>query len=144
MGFSYSKTPSDYNVYGDRKFALDIIAFLMEFLEAYPDPKGLPFYISGESYAGHYVPSTAQAIVQHNAMVTEGEKINLQGIFLGNGWTLPSADNAGVVQTWLGYNLIRMETGANILKYCNLSRIYTMYDVNTGAMLNASRLWLMP
>ena len=132
VGFSYSDTPSDYIDAKDGKSALDVVAFLVEFLKAYPAYKGRPFYISGESYGGHYVPTTAQAIVQHNAMVTEDMKINLQGIFVGNGWTLPSADNAGTVQTWLGYNLIRLETGANVMKYCNLSSMHDVFDIADG------------
>ena len=123
VGFSYSETPSDYTDAGDRKSALDIVAFLVEFLEAYPAYKDSPFYISGESYGGHYVPTTAQAIVEHNARKLVRAKINLQGILVGNAWTLPGADNAGIVQTWLGYNLIRAETGANVLKYCDLSNM---------------------
>ena len=129
VGFSYSKTVSDYIRCTDRQSALDIVAFLVKFLKAYPAYKSRPFYISGESYGGHYVPTTAQAIVQHNAMETKDVKINLQGMLVGNALTHAASDNAGNVQTWLGYNLIEMGTGAGILKYCNLSIHMIMYSV---------------
>jgi hypothetical protein len=36
------------------------------FLEKYPRYQGRPFWITGESYAGHYIPLLAQSIVHGN------------------------------------------------------------------------------
>jgi carboxypeptidase D len=44
-------------------------------------------YISGESYAGFYVPSIARGIYLRNKQVDKAEKlINLAGVAIGNGW----------------------------------------------------------
>lgn len=141
VGFSFSKTESDYRTCGDRRSATDIVAFLVQFLKAYPTLKGRPFYISGESYGGHYVPTTALAIVEHNTLNAGADDINLQGILAGNAWTLPGADNLGIVQTWLGYNLIQAETGADVIKYCNLSH---MLPIKEQKLLQANGVRLDP
>jgi len=37
---------------------------MLEFLEKYPEFKGRPLYVTGESYAGHYVPAISAYIKQ--------------------------------------------------------------------------------
>lgn len=44
--------------------AQDNIVFLERWLEKFPEYKNKEFYITGESYAGHYVPQLARLIVQ--------------------------------------------------------------------------------
>jgi cathepsin A (carboxypeptidase C) len=65
----------------------NMVAFLQSFYEAHPQYKSNPFYIFGESYAGHYVPAIAHAIW---ADKTEGHfKVPLAGIGIGNGLVDP-------------------------------------------------------
>eukprot|EP00927_Polykrikos_kofoidii_P076899 TRINITY_DN73912_c0_g1_i1.p1 TRINITY_DN73912_c0_g1~~TRINITY_DN73912_c0_g1_i1.p1 ORF type:complete len:579 (-),score=71.91 TRINITY_DN73912_c0_g1_i1:14-1750(-) len=47
------------------------------------------FFLMGESYAGHYVPAIAHRIWRGNQLF-EGRAINLKGIGIGNGITVPS------------------------------------------------------
>ncbi|KAK9100122.1 hypothetical protein Scep_023552 [Stephania cephalantha] len=61
-GFSYSRSPSDVEENGDERTAKDSLAFLLEWFERFPQYKGREFYITGESYAGHYIPQLSQAI----------------------------------------------------------------------------------
>lgn len=75
-GFSYSNTPSDYTV-GDVRTANDTYTFLLGFFKLYPQYQGRPFWITGESYGGHYVPEAAKRIVDGNAQ--GGFQINLEG-----------------------------------------------------------------
>ena len=44
-------------------------------------------YLSGESYAGKYLPATANKILQENAKSTP--QMNLKGILVGDGWVYP-------------------------------------------------------
>ena len=81
VGFSYSNTTSDYRNGGDRKTAKDNYAFLVNWLERFPEYKKRDFYISGESYAGHYVPQLAHTILHHNKKA-DGPIINLKGIIV--------------------------------------------------------------
>ena len=79
VGFSYSNTTSDYYNVGDKRTAADSYVFLVNWLERFPEYKTRNFYITGESYAGHYVPQLAYTILSNN-QVTNQTVINLKGI----------------------------------------------------------------
>ncbi|KAK1354822.1 Carboxypeptidase [Heracleum sosnowskyi] len=55
VGFSYSNTTSDY-VTGDTKAAEDAYTFMINWLERFPEYQNRDFFITGESYAEHYIP----------------------------------------------------------------------------------------
>lgn len=59
--------------------------FLDGFVAANPEYKGRDFYITGESYAGHYIPAIAYYL-SHN--VTD-LGLNFKGVAIGNGWVDP-------------------------------------------------------
>lgn len=67
--------------------AEDMAIFLKGFVEQNPEFSGRDFYITGESYAGHYVP----AIAYHLETVATDVPLNLKGIAIGNGLTDPFA-----------------------------------------------------
>jgi len=80
VGFSYSNTSSDYNT-DDSKTAADNFAFLEGFLMEYPDYIQNPIYLAGESYAGTYIPTVTQVIIQNpDSLIYQG----LVGLSLGN------------------------------------------------------------
>ena len=56
----------------------------------FPTFRNNPFYLSGESYAGIYVPFLAKAIHDHNHHAETHIKINLKGFIVGNACTHPS------------------------------------------------------
>ena len=66
---------------GDKITAADNYVFLVNWLERFPEYKNRPFYISGESYAGHYVPQLAHTILYHNKKANR-TIINLKGIIV--------------------------------------------------------------
>jgi len=59
--------------------------FLNGFVAANPEYKGRDFFITGESYAGHYIPAIAYHL-SHN--VTD-LPLNFKGVAIGNGWVDP-------------------------------------------------------
>ena len=79
VGFSYSNTSSDYSKSGDKRTAEDSYTFLVNWLERFPQYKTRDFFITGESYAGHYVPQLAHRILLKNNN-TNQTVINLKGI----------------------------------------------------------------
>ncbi|TYJ26542.1 hypothetical protein E1A91_A07G126900v1 [Gossypium mustelinum] len=85
VGFSYSNTSSDYQHTGDKSTARDAYIFLINWLERFPQYKTRNFYITGESYAGHYVTQLAYTIFLNNKKANQ-TLINLKGIVVGNGW----------------------------------------------------------
>lgn len=80
VGFSYSNTTSDYDSNGDKRSARDAYTFLINWLQRFPQYKTHDFYITGESYGGHYVPQLAYTILYHNKKTAEHTVINLKGI----------------------------------------------------------------
>lgn len=64
--------------------AEDFFKFMLKFVEKYPEFKGRPLFVTGESYAGHYIPAIAAYIKMQN-----NQDLNLQGFAIGNGWTDP-------------------------------------------------------
>lgn len=67
----------------------DMYTFLQEFFKAHPELQGRELYVFGESYGGHYVPATAHRIFEGNKN-GDGMHINLKGIGVGNGMTVPT------------------------------------------------------
>jgi carboxypeptidase C (cathepsin A) len=64
------------------------LAALRKWYDKFPEYKGRDLYISGESYAGIYIPYFMQQIHWFNGNQTkEDDKINLKGILVGNGVT---------------------------------------------------------
>jgi len=55
VGFSYSDDPDDYTT-GDAQAASDNYVLIQQFLERFPERKSNDFYITSESYGGHYIP----------------------------------------------------------------------------------------
>ncbi|KAG6427925.1 hypothetical protein SASPL_112172 [Salvia splendens] len=74
VGFSYSANQSFYQSVNDDMTARDNLVFLENWFKRFPEFNHRGFYISGESYGGHYVPQLAHLILQSKA------KINLKGI----------------------------------------------------------------
>lgn len=66
VGYSYSNTTSDYHNTGDKRTTEDAYSFLVNWMERFPEYRDRDFFISGESYAGHYVPELANLIVSNN------------------------------------------------------------------------------
>lgn len=88
-GFSYSDDNED-RCFDEDCVANDMLDFLEAFMDARPELAGKPFYVTGESYAGHYVPAVASRVF-HAAQSGESQApINLKGIAIGNGLTDPA------------------------------------------------------
>merc|ERR1711997_1027026 len=64
--------------------AFDFYIFMNHFFIRYPEFKGRELYITGESYAGHYIPAIAN-FIHYNPH----HYLNLQGVAIGNGWVDP-------------------------------------------------------
>jgi len=89
-GFSYAD--EDY-VTGETLVGADMYTFLQKFFAMYPQFMGQDFYIVGESYGGHYVPTVAAAVVAGNANKSNIH-IELKGVGIGNGLVDPIIQDA--------------------------------------------------
>ncbi len=68
--------------------ARDFYKFLLGFVEKNPEYLGRDLYVTGESYAGRYIPAIAAYILK------AGNSLNLKGVAIGNGF-LTNGDQAG-------------------------------------------------
>ena len=82
VGFSYS-TDDNYKCDDDRTADQNMLA-MADFFEKFPQLKANGFFIVGESYAGIYVPTLAEAIIKATKAGTWAGA-ELKGIAAGNG-----------------------------------------------------------
>lgn len=78
VGFSYSGNAVSNTVAAGK----DVYALLTLFFKQFPEYAEQDFHISGESYAGHYIPVFASEILAHKK-----RNINLKSVLIGNGLT---------------------------------------------------------
>ncbi|XP_077228910.1 serine carboxypeptidase 1-like isoform X2 [Tasmannia lanceolata] len=104
VGFSYSNNSEDYST-NDTKTASDTHTFLLKWFEQYPEFRANPFYLSGESFAGVYVPTLASEVVKG---IEAGLKpiLNFKGYMVGNGVTDQIFDGDALVPFAHGMGLI--------------------------------------
>ncbi|XP_022765464.1 serine carboxypeptidase 3-like isoform X2 [Durio zibethinus] len=87
-GFSYSSDRRDIR-HNEEEVSNDLYDFLQAFFAEHPEFSENGFYITGESYAGHYIPAFAARVYRGNK-AKDGIHINLKGFAIGNGLTDPA------------------------------------------------------
>ncbi|MBA0692448.1 hypothetical protein Goari_010006, partial [Gossypium aridum] len=87
-GFSYSSDQRDIR-HNEDEVSNDLYDFLQAFFAEHPEFAKNDFFITGESYAGHYIPAFAARVHRGNK-AKEGIHINLKGFAIGNGLTDPA------------------------------------------------------
>ncbi|KAL4448224.1 hypothetical protein ABPG75_005443 [Micractinium tetrahymenae] len=122
VGFSYSNT-SDDAVVGDKRTAVDSREFLLRWLDRFPQYRDHPFWLSGESYAGHYVPTLVAEVLRGNRNGREEEKINLQGFLVGNAWTDAPTENQAAVTFWYSHGITSRTATEGMQANCDFSEI---------------------
>lgn len=120
VGFSYSNKSSDLFDTGDIRTAKDSLKFLVGWMERFPRYKQREIYLTGESYAGHYVPQFAREILAYNA--NSKHPLNLKGIMVGNAVTDNYYDNLGTVMYWWSHAMISDKTFNQLTKTCDFHR----------------------
>ncbi|KAJ8762401.1 hypothetical protein K2173_007561 [Erythroxylum novogranatense] len=118
VGFSYSNSSSDYST-GDEKTAEDAFTFLVNWLERFPQYKARDFYITRESYAGHYVPELAVTIISMNNIANQ-TIVNLKGIAIGNALIDVATSFTGALDFLWSHALLSDETYSGIKKNCDI------------------------
>ncbi|KAG4968524.1 hypothetical protein JHK87_034175 [Glycine soja] len=104
-GFSYTSDESDIR-HDEEGVSNDLYDFLQAFFKEHPQLTKNDFYITGESYAGHYIPALASRVHQGNK-AKEGIHINLKGFAIGNGLTNPEIQYQAYTDYALDRGLIK-------------------------------------
>ncbi|KAI4997649.1 hypothetical protein ZWY2020_052991 [Hordeum vulgare] len=87
-GFNYSSDSHDTH-HNEAGVSNDLYDFPQAFFKEHPEYVENDFYITGESYDGHYIPAFATRVYKGNKN-NEGIHINLKGFAIGNGHTDPA------------------------------------------------------
>uniref|UniRef100_A0A0K8SFQ8 Carboxypeptidase n=1 Tax=Lygus hesperus TaxID=30085 RepID=A0A0K8SFQ8_LYGHE len=85
-GFSFTRSQKGY-ANNEDDVSLNVYNALLQFFKLFPEYSNTEFYLTGESYAGKYIPSVGYWIHQMNSNASQ--KINMQGIAIGDGWVDP-------------------------------------------------------
>ncbi|GIL92291.1 hypothetical protein Vretimale_18448 [Volvox reticuliferus] len=120
-GFSYSEDWRD-RVYNEKVVGDDMLDFLYEFYQAHPELMGNDLFVTGESYAGHYVPAVSSAIYRANELGQGPIIIPLRGLAIGNGMTAPSVQFPAYADYALQNGLISRELHDSIQFWTPLCR----------------------
>ncbi|OVA01521.1 Peptidase S10 [Macleaya cordata] len=117
VGWSYSNTTSDY-ITGDATTASDMHLFLMGWYEKFPEFKTRDLFLTGESYAGHYIPQLANVLLDHNKYSTDF-KFKIKGLAIGNPLLHLDRDIPATYEFFWSHGMISDEIGLKIMSECN-------------------------
>ncbi|XP_019432599.1 PREDICTED: serine carboxypeptidase-like 20 [Lupinus angustifolius] len=140
VGFSYSKNKTDYNAKnisgystGDFQTASDTHTFLLEWFKLYPEFLANPLFISGESFAGIYVPTLAHEIAKG---IDNGvkPKLNFKGYMIGNAVTDYKFDSNALVPFAHGMALISDKLFEDVTRECK-GDFYSRHQDNIQCQL---------
>ncbi|KAG6651407.1 hypothetical protein CIPAW_06G108500 [Carya illinoinensis] len=129
VGFSYATDFSSDEAVNDKITGMlhqfdsrDNLVFLQRWFERFPLYRNRSMFITGESYAGHYVPQLAELMLQMNK-----ELFNLKGIALGNPVLEFSTDFNSRAEFFWAHGLISDSTYKLFTSVCNYSRYVSEY-----------------
>ena len=116
LGTGYSKGKLSDLDKNETAIAEDFYTFLTRFIDKYTEYVDRPMFITGESYAGHYIPRISSYILKQ-----KNPRINLLGAAIGNGWVDPYDQYPEYVTFALENKLISKNMAdilANYMKSC--------------------------
>ena len=100
----------------EEEASTDLDAFLQNFFTIFDDLKEYKFFVTGESYAGMFIPSVGKYINANNKQGTSYNKgmdripIKLAGLAIGNGWIDPKIQGPATIDYSWWHGLIDKPT----------------------------------
>lgn len=95
LGTGFSAAPSPAAIPTNQSvIAAHILAALQSFFALEPSFRARPFFLTGESYAGKYIPAAGSHILDVSPTLPKALRVNLRGVAIGNGLTHPVAQVA--------------------------------------------------
>ncbi|TYH74432.1 hypothetical protein ES332_D05G398200v1 [Gossypium tomentosum] len=116
-GWSYSNTSSDYNN-GDDITNKILLTFMQKWYEKYLVFKSKDLYLAGSSFAGHFVPNLANALLDDNKQ-SKQSKFNIKGLVLGNPMLRKKLDDIAKNDFFFSREMLNSSLYNEIKKECN-------------------------
>lgn len=133
-GVGFSRAPDNVTeYYNDEITTRRSYAFLKKFINRYPSLQGRDFYVTGESYAGIYIPALIEKLV---ASPIEG--LALKGLAIGNPYTDQTIDGNAYMDYCYTHAMISYENYQDMKKYCHNGLGKCMYS-STNCTESCSR-----
>ncbi|XP_047999679.1 venom serine carboxypeptidase-like [Leguminivora glycinivorella] len=95
-GFSFTNNEKGYCT-DETQVGEQLYSTLTQFFQLFPELQKNDFFITGESYAGKFVPALAYTIMKKES--TAKLKVNLKGLVIGGAWINPESQ-----QNWDQFN----------------------------------------
>ncbi|THU97262.1 alpha/beta-hydrolase [Dendrothele bispora CBS 962.96] len=126
VGTGFSTSDADGYVSGDDQLGEDFVQFLSNVVRVFPSLAKRPFYLTGESYSGTYIPYITKAILN-----TENPPVNLKKIAIGDGTIGDFAlyEELSTVNTLEAWPQI-INFDPDVLQYFRVQEHLCGYDVN--------------
>jgi cathepsin A (carboxypeptidase C)/serine carboxypeptidase-like clade 2 len=102
VGVGFSTTTEAKIAYGDAQAAADNHRFVVGFFERFSNLAKQDFYITSESYGGHYMPTLALSLLEGNL----GAVPQFRGVAVGNPLTYMPYRNYGMYGTAYGHQIL--------------------------------------
>ncbi|OQR93221.1 serine protease family S10 [Achlya hypogyna] len=112
-GVGFSQPVLNSTDYNDNFTADRAYEFLEQFFGAYPEFANREFYVTGESYAGRYVP-----FLLHKMVTSPIANVSLTGFALGNPSTDYHIDHNAYVDYYYSHGLISLENYEDVVANC--------------------------
>ncbi|XP_060775336.1 lysosomal protective protein [Neoarius graeffei] len=109
VGFSYSDDQK-YTT-NDTEVSMNNYLALKEFFRLFPEYSKNELFLTGESYAGIYIPTLAERVL-------EDSSLNLQGIAVGNGLSSYELNDNSLVYFAYYHGLLGESLWSTLQKYC--------------------------
>jgi vitellogenic carboxypeptidase-like protein len=88
-GFSFTNSTAGYCT-NEIDVGKNLFSAVKQFFQLWPELRANGFYITGESYAGKYIPALGYQIYLNSQSADPADRINLKGMAIGNGVTDPA------------------------------------------------------
>jgi len=134
-GVGFSSPVLKANEYNDATTTERAVEFLELFLNQFPRYKNRPFYITGESYAGMYIPWIVDRLITKPL-----PGLNLAGMAIGNAFTDQDIDNESYIDYYYTHGLISMEAYNSIKSHCVGELARCMYDIPVNCSASCSSI----
>eukprot|EP00462_Mataza_sp_D1_P007346 CAMPEP_0175121548 /NCGR_PEP_ID=MMETSP0087-20121206/1222_1 /TAXON_ID=136419 /ORGANISM="Unknown Unknown, Strain D1" /LENGTH=544 /DNA_ID=CAMNT_0016403087 /DNA_START=37 /DNA_END=1668 /DNA_ORIENTATION=+ len=129
VGVGFSSVKDGAYAMSQKEIDIMFMAFLRRFYSMFPHYSKVPLYISGESYAGRYIPRFAAAVLRDTHFPAR-----LEGVLIGNGWTFPIVQSRTLPAYAFAHGIISKEQKDEldeVVRECELAYNRDPYSTHT-------------
>ncbi|EOY12957.1 Serine carboxypeptidase 44, putative [Theobroma cacao] len=97
----------------------DLLTFILQRFEKYPNFKSRDLYLDGPSYARHFIHSFANSLLDYSIKQSNSFKFNIKRLALGNPLLHNKLDTFAIYDFFWSRGMININFHQQILKECN-------------------------